>query len=172
VITERNRIDTVLSSQAIPFVVLDSNIWLDILIFDDPRTRPIHAALISGKLVAWTDSRCYGELARVLDYPQFSQFKFCREEALAWVQAHSRWFDGEKCDHATALPQCSDLDDQKFLELARDCQANFLISKDKAVLKLASRMQKDCNVSVLLPEVFCRIHSLDLNIKNVIVDNQ
>ena len=33
--------------KALP-VVLDSNVWLDILVFDDPHTRPIRAGLESG----------------------------------------------------------------------------------------------------------------------------
>jgi hypothetical protein len=35
------------------------------------------------------------------------------------------------------LPVCTDRDDQKFLELARDAGAAILITKDKALLKLA-----------------------------------
>jgi predicted nucleic acid-binding protein len=37
------------------------------------------------------------------------------------------------------LPVCSDKADQKFLELARDAGAEVLITKDKALLKLARR---------------------------------
>jgi len=39
-------------------VVLDSNVWIDILVFDDPHTRPIRAALESGTLEAFIDARC------------------------------------------------------------------------------------------------------------------
>ena len=41
-----------------PRVVLDSNVWIDILVFDDPHTRPIRAALESGALHAVIDARC------------------------------------------------------------------------------------------------------------------
>jgi predicted nucleic acid-binding protein len=37
------------------------------------------------------------------------------------------------------LPVCTDKDDQKFLELARDANATILITKDKALLKLARK---------------------------------
>lgn len=41
-----------------------------------------------------------------------------------------------------ALPRCRDPDDQKFLELARDGAADFLVTKDKALLKLR-RISRD-----------------------------
>ena len=36
------------------------------------------------------------------------------------------------------LPRCRDGDDQKFLEAARDARAEFLVTKDKALLGLAA----------------------------------
>jgi predicted nucleic acid-binding protein len=38
---------------------------------------------------------------------------------------------------APPLPRCKDRDDQKFLELAARCDANMLVSKDKALLTAA-----------------------------------
>ena len=37
------------------------------------------------------------------------------------------------------LPRCKDPDDQKFLELALRCGADFLVSKDNALLRLKGR---------------------------------
>ena len=37
------------------------------------------------------------------------------------------------------LPRCADPDDQKFLELARDCRADLLLTKDGDLLALATR---------------------------------
>jgi predicted nucleic acid-binding protein len=37
------------------------------------------------------------------------------------------------------MPRCSDPDDQKFIELAAAAQAQGLVSKDHAVLKLRRR---------------------------------
>jgi predicted nucleic acid-binding protein len=50
------------------------------------------------------------------------------------------------------LPVCTDRDDQKFLELARDAQADILITKDKALLKLAKRLAKAGMFKVMQPE--------------------
>jgi hypothetical protein len=37
------------------------------------------------------------------------------------------------------LPRCRDPDDQKFLELARACRADLLLTRDRALLELARR---------------------------------
>ena len=66
-------------------VVLDSNVWIDILVFDDPATRPIHAALEARTLEALIDERCLRELTRVLDYPQFVRMEVDKTAALATV---------------------------------------------------------------------------------------
>ena len=38
-----------------------------------------------------------------------------------------------------SLPKCRDADDQKFLEAALAAQADFLVTKDEALLVLAKR---------------------------------
>ena len=75
------------ASRAARRVVLDSNVWIDILVFDDPDTRPIRAALESGALEALIDARCLAELTYVLDYPQFVR----REVALAVMAVPFAW---------------------------------------------------------------------------------
>lgn len=66
-------------------VVLDSNVWIDILVFDDPDARPIRDALETGAITALIDVRCLIELERVLDYPQFKAREVDKAAALATV---------------------------------------------------------------------------------------
>ncbi|KMQ80111.1 hypothetical protein BPMI_00760 [Candidatus Burkholderia pumila] len=66
-------------------VVLDSNVWIDILVFEDPATRPIHAAL-----EALINARCLAELTRVLDYPQFAKFGIAKRPRLSPSRTCSR----------------------------------------------------------------------------------
>ena len=72
------------NSRALPalHVVLDSNVWIDILVFDDPATRPIRAALEAQTLTALIDARCLNELTLVLDYPQFARMAVDKAAAL------------------------------------------------------------------------------------------
>ncbi|MGI4855435.1 MAG: PIN domain-containing protein [Janthinobacterium lividum] len=142
--------------------VLDSNVWIDILVFDDPDSRPIRAALEAGTLCAVIDPACLYELDRVLDYPQFARFALDKPTTLATMLRLARLLDAALPAPLTAgveagaeaippapvrptpaLPRCSDRDDQKFLELAARSGARWLVTKDKALLKLARRFTRD-----------------------------
>jgi putative PIN family toxin of toxin-antitoxin system len=136
-------------------VVLDSNVWIDILVFDDPHTRPILAALERGTLCALIDTRCLNELSRVLDYPQFVQRGVDKAAALARLALLVQQIvPPAVAPDAKPLPQCKDRDDQKFLELARASGAAWLVSKDRAVLKLAKRVARDFGFRIAQPDAF------------------
>lgn len=119
-------------------VVLDTNVLLSLFVFADSRYAPLRGRLESGEWLALTDERCLGEFRRVLAYPMFSL-----DEA-AQAKAFETYRKLAECVSPTTglkvpLPLCTDSDDQKFLEVARDGRAKWLISADKAVLKLARR---------------------------------
>ncbi|HVL09647.1 MAG TPA: putative toxin-antitoxin system toxin component, PIN family [Burkholderiaceae bacterium] len=136
-----------------PCVVLDSNVWVDIVVFDDPLARPIRTALAAGQLDAVISPSCREELRRVLAYPQFARFAVDIDAVLVWVDTVTRVLD-PVAGNAPRLPRCSDADDQKFLELAQAAAARYLVSKDKAVLKLRRRMAQVAGVIVLKPADF------------------
>ncbi|KWF01201.1 putative toxin-antitoxin system toxin component, PIN family [Burkholderia pseudomultivorans] len=143
-------------------VVLDSNVWIDILVFDDPATRPIRAALECGALAAVIDSRCLTELEHVLDYPQFQARAIDKAAALATVARLARLVEpAPVAADAPPLPKCKDRDDQKFLELARAAQAEWLVSKDRALLKLAKRTARDFGFRIAQPAPFNEACALD-----------
>ena len=50
-------------------LVLDTNVWLDWLVFDDPGIAHIAAAVAAGEAEVVVDGACEAELARVLGYP-------------------------------------------------------------------------------------------------------
>jgi uncharacterized protein len=144
-------------------VVLDSNVWIDILVFDDPHTRPIRAALESGALEALIDARCLAELTYVLDYPQFAKREVDKVEALATVARLAQLVEEPTpapAENARPLPKCKDRDDQKFLELAHAAQADWLVSKDRAVLKLARRIARDFGFQIAEPRPFVAVCAL------------
>lgn len=55
---------------------------------------------------------------------------------------------------AAPLPRCADPDDQKFLELARDAGAAWLLSRDAALLALARRCERQHGFRIVPPERF------------------
>jgi putative PIN family toxin of toxin-antitoxin system len=135
--------------------VLDSNVWIDILVFDDPITRPIRAALEARTLEALIDARCLKELAYVLDYPQFARFAVNKAEALETIARLSQRVEPDPLsEDEPPLPKCKDRDDQKFLELAHAIKADWLVSKDRALLKLAKRTARDFGFRIAQPAPF------------------
>ncbi len=125
--------------------VLDTNVILDWLIFRDPQIELLRSWIETDRARLATRADCRMELVRVLAYPRL---RACAEERRAALAAYDRYaIDWQQLvppdpDRTrVSLPLCRDPDDQKFLELARDAGAHWLISKDKLVLKLARRMR-------------------------------
>jgi putative PIN family toxin of toxin-antitoxin system len=118
-------------------VVLDTNVLLSLFVFADSRYAPLRRRLDSGAWRALTDQRCLHEFRRVLAYPMFSL------DAAAQVAAFDAYSRLAETIAAAAdpivLPECQDPDDQKFLEVARDGGAQWLVTSDKALLRLARR---------------------------------
>ncbi|WP_257447231.1 PIN domain-containing protein [Archangium lipolyticum] len=119
-------------------LVLDTNVALDILVFDDPFSRPLVDALEAGQAIAWADEDTLGELEYVLAYPSFALDEAARRKASERYRSILRMAP-EDTGAPPALPRCRDRADQKFLVLAARVGAHWLVSKDKRVLALAGR---------------------------------
>lgn len=117
-------------------LVLDTNIWLDWLVFDDPGLASLQTAVAAGDAEIVSNTPCEAELVRVLGYPLQKWTLDATRQATCLAQYRTlvRMVD-TSC--AAALPRCADPDDQKFLELAAGTQAGCLITKDRALLALA-----------------------------------
>jgi putative PIN family toxin of toxin-antitoxin system len=117
-------------------LVLDTNVVLDLFYWGNTHAVPIMAALEAGQIACFADQRTMDEFQRVLTYPQLKLTPEMISERYARYSELVRMFpEGE----APPLPRCKDRDDQKFLELSARCQADILVSKDKALLKLRGR---------------------------------
>jgi putative PIN family toxin of toxin-antitoxin system len=122
-------------------VVLDTNVWIDWLVFDDEATAPLREAHRRARIEIVADEACLEEFDRVLAYPEFkldyAQRRTCRAQLERCIVRHEH---GPPAG-ATSLPRCSDPDDQKFLALACGAQADWLLTRDKALLRLARRLK-------------------------------
>jgi len=120
-------------------VVLDTNVVLDLLVFDDPLVQPIRHLLEQGQLCWIADEAQRIELGRVLTYSKVAPRVAFYEKTVEGVLAA---FDAA-VQYVPAAPKvrftCTDPDDQHFLDLAAQHRA-LLISKDKAVLKQRKRL--------------------------------
>ncbi len=160
-------------------LVLDTNVVLDLLHFDDATARPLRLALETGRLRCAVAKATLEEWRRVLAYPEFgldptqqaaqvARYQALSERAEAFEADAGLPREGTPIDYGllsapggrpvwsrmphkgtpihyglkpvwSRMPRCSDPDDQKFIELAAAAQAQVLISKDRAVLKLRRR---------------------------------
>ena len=121
-------------------LVLDTNIVLDLLVFNDPAIAPVRQLLADCALRWIATPVMRDELARVLAYPQIApRVAYYGLQAEAVVQSYEaqvQW-----CAEPPRVPAaCKDADDQKFIDLAA-AHAAVLLSKDKAVLCMRKRLQ-------------------------------
>jgi uncharacterized protein len=118
-------------------VVLDTNVFLDCWVFDDPAALPLKVALEARRLIAVRSVATDVELRDVLARPAFALTAASAAALFAQWCARALLFDGL----APAAPaiRCSDPDDQKFLDLALAVRAGVLFTKDKALLATARR---------------------------------
>lgn len=122
-------------------MVVDTNIVLDWLVFEDPATAGLRDALTCGQHVWLATVAMREELRRVLDYPQILRRLQVRQLSAAMVL--ERW-DAQTllvAEAPRAPYRCKDSDDQKFIDLAVAHGAT-LLSKDKAVLSMARRLAR------------------------------
>lgn len=140
-------------------LVLDTNIWLDWLVFDDPGIKVLQKMVTAGEAEIVINAGCEAELLRVLAYPlqkwtlDADRQKHCLAACRAVAQA-------VETPCTISLPACADPDDQKFLELAAGSKARYLLSKDRALLALAQR-KPPLPFHIVTPQTFASHHSVE-----------
>lgn len=129
-----------MNAKSAPRAVLDTNVVLDLFVWQNPEAAPLRDAVQGGAIACLADAEGLAELERVLGYPKLAL------DPAAQARIHGQYAALVRCPPADAffaiIPRCSDRDDQKFLELAVRQRADLLFSRDKALLKLAKRIRK------------------------------
>ena len=142
--------------------VLDSNVVLGLFWFEDPALSALKKALHEGALTWWACAPMREELVHVMRRDSFRNA--CRATTSA---ATPRDPDGaaqrvlEAFDTLARVapsmpnltnPRCTDGDDQLFIDLALGLRAQWLFSRDTAVLKLRRKVQALTGCHVMRPE--------------------
>lgn len=138
-------------------LVLDTNVWLDWLLFDDPVIAPVKAAVAAGGAAVFIDDAVEAELARVLAYPFGSRTLDAQQQARAiaeCLRVARKAEGGRRREEQKLLPKCDDPDDQKFLELAAACGAAYLLTRDDALLEVGRRKSRPLPFRVMTPLEF------------------
>ena len=134
-------------------MVLDTNVLVSLYVFADSRFAPLRDRIERGEWQALTSDGCFEEFRRVLGYPMFGLASEQQAIALAAYASTALLLPAPAADAARAgLPRCKDRDDQKFLELARDGRADWLVTADKDLLRLARRDRLRGLFRILTPD--------------------
>lgn len=122
-------------------VILDTNILLDIFVFNDERAMNLKQAIVDGSFPAVASQKTLFEFADVISRPLFKLDAETQAAIVTQWQSIAHHHDDSGL--ATAPWKCQDPDDQIFLDLAYQFRPAILISKDNALLHIASRAAQE-----------------------------
>lgn len=135
-------------------LVLDTNTILALWMFRDPGLAKLRDGIEADTCLLFTREDALAELQHVLAYPQFGLDESSQQDLMATYRSRITALTDSPSTQARALPSCKDSDDQKFLEIALDAGATALITRDKALLKLARHRLIRERFAILTPERF------------------
>lgn len=121
--------------------VLDTNVLLDLYVYQDPQTAVLRQAIHCNALDLLACDQTLSELADVLAREKFSLSLHRQQEISAHWKAVSR--QTPQSELVPAPWRCKDKADQVFLDMAWTHRPAFLISKDLQVLRFAKRASKE-----------------------------
>jgi putative PIN family toxin of toxin-antitoxin system len=130
-------------------LILDTNVILDWLVFDDFAAQPLVKALAAGQLIWIATAAMLDELDAVLDRPLPARWEGARQMAKA-LPARSLATVVNTPQASAQPPQCSDRADQKFVDLALASRVRWLLTHDRALLRLA-RALRGAGITVATP---------------------
>jgi predicted nucleic acid-binding protein len=144
----RRPVANVVPGEACPGAVLDTQVVLDWLVFRDPACFALAQALGSGKLRWLISAPMHAELNHVLDRGVAAAWLPDRAAIGATIARFAVWLEPGKA--LGGRWRCTDPDDQMFIDLAVGAGAQWLFTRDRALLRLA-KLARTQGVSVLRP---------------------
>ena len=127
------------AAPALPAIVLDTNVALAWLLFGDPSVASLSAA-IKRRQVNWIATvQMRDEFADVLRRGLAAARGADPETTLVAWDGHVNHLRTPQTVPRCLALHCADPDDQMFVDLAHAAGARWLVSRDRAVLRLARR---------------------------------
>jgi predicted nucleic acid-binding protein len=135
-------------------LVLDTNVVLDWLVFRNPSSATLSGALSSGCAIWLATASMHRELEHVLTRGSLDAWS----PDLGLVRsAWERW--GRMVEEPPSRQhgglRCTDADDQVFLDLALHHRAAGLLSRDRALLRLAGAARR-LGLQIVTPDDWAR----------------
>lgn len=123
-----------------PHLVLDTNVILDLLVFQDPAAEVIQMVLDARLVEAVRTDASMLELMNVIQRPNFNLSKEQQQIILKQWESSSRLLG--TADMTQAPFTCRDPDDQVFIDMAYSIRPALVLSKDLRVLELGTIAQR------------------------------
>jgi len=120
---------------AAPWLVVDTQVVLDWLVFHDAAAQPLLRAVVGGRLRWLATTAMRAELERMLRNARLSHWGHDAEQALTFFDAKTTLRPDPPAACAPPLI-CSDPDDQIFIDTALVHHATWLATRDRALIKL------------------------------------
>jgi putative PIN family toxin of toxin-antitoxin system len=135
-------------------LVLDTHVWLDLLVFGHPAVQALMAELDARAARVLATPAMLDELRHVLSRPHF-KLDAARQRACSAAQSTRV----TPCPPAPdcRLP-CTDRADQMFIDLAVAQEADALLSRDKALLRLRRGARQRFGLVIATPETYHAQH--------------
>lgn len=122
-------------------IVFDTNVLLDLFVFNDFRALHLKQALVERKIKGLATQSTLEEFSDVIARPLFSLGEAQQD------QIRQQWLGLAEIMDDTSLMKapwvCQDPDDQVFLDVAYTARPCILMSKDNEVLCLANKAATD-----------------------------
>ena len=134
-------------------LVIDTNVVLDWLAFSNPVGAPLGEALKSGRYRWLCTPPMRDELARVIARESLARWAIDAPAVLAVYDALAVDVGTPPPPSAEERLRCSDPDDQPFVDLAIVKRAHALLTRDRALLRLAPNARR-FGVLIATPEVW------------------
>lgn len=122
-----------------PAVVLDTNVVMDWLVFRDPACAAWAQRFGEGDVRWLVSTAMREELAHVLGRGVARDWRPCLKEVWGAWERYALTVEGQPASGPGRI-RCTDVDDQKFIDLALAHRVRWLVSRDKALLKLRRRL--------------------------------
>ena len=131
--------------------VIDTNVLLDWLVFNDPRACALARAIESGKVEGIATPPMRAELTAVIERGLVSKWRVSTGPVWAAWERYCRMIPVPPAQATGLPPRCRDASDQMFIDLALGTSARWLVSRDRALLALTGKLRPK-GIEVVLPE--------------------
>ena len=139
--------------------VLDTNVVLSALVFRGGAAGQLRLAWQRGQVIPLVSTVTVQELLRALTYPKFRLTQAEQDELLADYLPYAQTVRVPQ--PPPTVPECRDVLDLPFMQLALVGKAEVLVSGDRDLLAIAAEFQRACACSIVPLNAFIQNYFAD-----------